>query len=239
MARYTAEAVYIASIYPGKLTSIQKYHGDTTNPREGRAKRYYLPPVYRGIKPVIPEGCKNVKAFRTPHDVWVAVLEVTDAFELVPNPLKADGGRMAWDMSPVDCHQIATNLHAEWAGNFVAVPAGASPGIKIIINTVPTPDELDEMLNMQKSFYDFLLSEGDRHSRQNEWREITQYMRDAANYLRQERAWSGSGITTVDCPHCLQPIQKTATVCYHCSRDVKPALVEAEPETVAVGPASK
>lgn len=219
MARYQAEALYIASIYPGQLEAQMKYHGDSTDPREGRAKRYWIPPVPRLERPELPDEVKNVKITKA-HGRWCAILEVCDAFENVPNPLKADGGRMHFDLSPVDCREIATNLHRYWGGNFVDLPAGATPGMMIIKGTVPNEDEMRQMVVQQQAFYEYRLMQGDKCARENNWKEFTQQMRDAVAYLGKERPWSGGMITT-DCPACMEQIPSGASICSHCGTRLK------------------
>ncbi len=214
MPRYQAEVVYLASIYPGKLAPIIMYHGDSPNPHHGRAKRYVMPPIVRGEKPVVPEDCKNVRIHKASNQ-YVAVLEIADAFENIPNPTKSDGMRMVFDSGPVSCTQIAENLEQTWGGNFIGLPDGAGPGIKIIAGTIPTQDELERLMEMQGRYYEFRLSQGDQLASENQWKEITREMRDAAAYLGKERVWA-SGARTEDCPACGMQIPMGRAICHHC-----------------------
>jgi hypothetical protein len=226
MGKYTAEIRYIASIYPGKLEPQTKFHGPERDSRKGRATRYWLPPVPRHGKPVLPkeDNVSNVKIHKIESSTgvrYVAVLEVPDAFESIPNPIDSVGGRLKFNMGPVLCDEIANNLMQYWGGNFVDLPPGAAPGMIIIQNEIPTVAEMDRMILMQKNFYEYRLMQGDNAANQNRWKEITQEMKDAVVYLGKERPWSG-GMLTVDCPLCFSPIPAQAAICNRCGHRIKP-----------------
>lgn len=211
MAKYTAESIWIASIYPGIVQPITKYHGPHPSPRSARATVYRLKPVQRGGKPFL--------------------LEVSDAFENVPNPMKAAesmkseriGSTMVFDSSPVACEEIVENLLQEWAGGMVGLPPGAAPGIIRLIGTVPTQDERERMTQQQTILYEYLFQEGERLYRQSDWKGITQTMRDAAVWLGHERIWStpAKSSESVNCPGCNEVISSAAAVCKHCGTRIK------------------
>lgn len=216
MAKYVAESKWIASIYPGKLWPITKYVGPHPNPRTARATVYKLNPVPRGGKP--------------------SLLEVTDAFQNVPNPMKAAesmktdriGSNMVFDSAPVACEEICENLIQEWAGAMVGLPAGARPGIMVIVGTVPMQAEMKQLVEQQTVFCEYLFQEGERLARVNDWKGITQTMRDSAVWLGHERIWSSPAKSSdvVQCPACRQVIPSDASVCHHCGTRVKAMSAE-------------
>lgn len=229
MSRYTADVRYIASIYPGNLQAQILHHGPSTDPRNGRATRYWIPPVPKKEKPEIPEYVTNVKAVKVECPNigvrWCAVLEVSDSFENVPDVSSiANGGKMQWTLAPVDCDQIATYLWNYWAGHFVGLPVGAAPGIMIVSGEVPKIDEMLKMIHMQQAFYEHRLLQGDKCQREGNWKEFTEEMRDAARYLGKTRDWAG-GVISGDCFACKQPIPPDAYICHHCGYQIKPLPV--------------
>lgn len=225
MAKYVAESVWIASIYPGAMPPITKNVGPKPSPRSERATVYRLKPVPRD-------------RWKKPH-----LLEVTDAFENVPNPIKAAesnrgdriGANMVFDTSPVPCEEIAANLIQEWAGNMVGIPPGASPGIMQIVGTTPTEAELEQLFRMQSLFFEYLFQEGEKLARVHDYKGITQTMRDASVWLGHERVWSvpQDSKAVSNCPACTKVINAAALVCEHCGTRVK-AL---PPELAALNPA--
>lgn len=222
MAKYVPDSKWIASIYPGKLPPITKYHGQDPNPRKPRATVYSLDPVARGKKPFM--------------------LEVIDSFENVPNPMKAAesqkseriGSNMVFDSAPVACEQIVENLIQEWAGGMVGVPVGAQMGIMAIIGTVPTQAELILMTEMQTKFFEYMFQEGERLDRQREWKGIRQPMVDAAIWLGRDRLWSSPSLSTemVPCPACKKDIPADSIICNVCGIKLR-AL---PPELAALNP---
>lgn len=216
MAKYVADSLWIASIYPGKLWPITKYVGPNPNPRSPRATVYRLEPVSRGKKPFM--------------------LEVSDAFENVPNPQEASesnradriGANMVFNSKPVTCQELAANLIQEWAGGMVGLPSGALPGIATVIGTVPTQAELERITEQQTMFFEYLFQEGEKLHRLNDWKGITQTMRDACQWLGHERVWStpASSSSVTNCPACRQIIPVDASVCHHCGTRVKALPVD-------------
>ncbi len=235
MAKYVAESRVIASIYPGTVERITLYHGHDPKPTKGRATSYWLPPIPKNKSP-FPAGQEERDAFEAKlksHNVtvkkvngsWVALLEVSDAFESVFNVLKSEsvGKLAAFDTNPVDCDQIANFLIHQWAENMVGIPAGASPGIMIIAGTVPTVEEQKQMLTMQTAFYTDRFQQAETLIAQNQYRELTQVMKDAAVYLDHARTWASPGLSTqtINCPACRQVLPDDAMVCHHCGLRVK------------------
>ncbi len=244
MARYEPEAKYIASIYPSAVEKITQYHGPDQDVRKSRCTIYHMPPVWPGKKPEPFSYTKNVKAVKVGgsgcvHSGWAAVMEVGDAFENVPDtqPEASGRGRIIQLARPVACEDIANNILTSWRDSMIGIPTGAAPGMMIIANTCPTNSELDQMVAMQMSFYEYRLAEGDRLFLEKNIRGITQQMKDAALYLGRERTWSGAfgTVGTVECPHCLSPIHPRASVCAHCQRDVKDTKATVEPVLQQVG----
>jgi hypothetical protein len=235
MARYVADSKYIASIFPGNLDRIKLYHGVNPKPGSGRATVYCLPPVPREGRPVIPEDLTNVKHVKQNGRHFV-VLEVSDAFENILNPLKsAESGTRVWDSGPVPCEEIIGTLMKHWTGNMVGVPPGATPGVMVINNSTPSQDETAIMLRAQNAFYEYMFQEGERLARENDWKHITDNMRDACDWLGHKRNWAhpGNSQSTINCPECKQPILADANVCHHCRTRLRPV----SPELAALQPA--
>jgi hypothetical protein len=211
MAKYVAESKWIASIYPGTLWPIIKYVGPHPNSHSPRATRYELKPVPRGGKPFM--------------------LEVVDAFENVPNPMKAAesskadriGANMIFDSSPVPCEEIAANLIQEWVGGRFGVPSGAAPGIMIVIGTIPTQAELKRMEEMQTAFGEYLFQEGERLNELKQWKDIRPEMRDMAVWLGRDVRWGTPGNATdlIPCPACTKQIPSQSIVCAVCGTRLK------------------
>lgn len=236
MARYVADSIYIASIYPGRLERIKLYHGSNPKAGSGRATVYCLPPVPREGRPEIPEDLTNVKAVKQGGRHFV-VLEVSDSFENILNPLRsAESGVKVWDSGPVPCEEIVRTLIQHWTGNLMGVPPGAAPGVMVITNSAPSQQETEHMLKMQNAFYEYMFQEGERLARENDWKHITETMRDACDWLGHKRNWAhpGNSNSTINCPECKQPILADANVCYHCRTRLRPVSSElAALQTVA------
>jgi len=199
MGKYQAEEICIASIYYGKVEPVKMYHGLSPNPKNGRCTLYELEPVKRGAKPF--------------------VLTVADAFERVPNPIKSEGNKLAYDEAPVDVNRIVDNLISIWAGNMIGVPPGASPGIMRIIGTVPQKRELDDMMRIQTAFAEHMFNEGEKLARASAFHHITDTMRESAVWLNYSRNWINVKVSAnmVDCQWCKQPVPEDAFVCHLCS----------------------
>lgn len=225
MAKYTADSKFIASIWPGELPIIRKYVGVHPNPRSGRCTPYQLKPVSRGGKPFC--------------------LEVSDAFENRPNPVKAAennpgdriGSSMAFDSVIVPCEEILANLLQEWTGGMIDMPIGGGMGIMAINGTVPTQAEHEQMMGELTIMFEHLFQEGERFHRQNEWKSITGFMRLSAEWLGHERIWSTPqrSVDTIACPNCRQNISSQAFLCQHCGLKLKalpPELAALNPEII-------
>src|SRR5271170_1378595 len=51
MAKYQADTIVIASVWPGNLEAKILYHGPDPDPHSGRATKYWIEPVERGSRP--------------------------------------------------------------------------------------------------------------------------------------------------------------------------------------------
>jgi hypothetical protein len=243
MAKYTADTITIASIWPGTLEPKIMYHGADPDPKSPRATRYWIEPVKRNSRP--------------PY----RLLLVSDSFENIADYTNAEGGKPEFISRPVMCEHIVENLLRYWAGNMVGVPAGAAPGIIALKGeagkdgyAIPHSTELDTMFRMQTMFAEDQFQKGERLAAEREWKGITQTMRDMARWLGRDRPWSTPELTmkVIDCPACRQPIPDDAYICHHCGTRVKAlpddlARLNATeiaprrgpvPPTVAVPPAS-
>lgn len=206
MAQTTLDREYIASIYPGKLETkiINVGPSSRVDSKEGFAHRYELAPCKRPSDPV--------------------VLEVTDMYERIFQPAEStETGRRTWITKIVPCEDIVKSLLSWWAGNRVGLPAGMNPGIRKIVNTTPTVKELDGMKGDLAAFFQYLFNEGERHSRENNVKYITEEMRLAAAWLGHERVWSNPEIAgrTVACPLCTESVNSEAAICKHCGCRLK------------------
>lgn len=216
MARYTPDKAYIASIYPGKLEPIRRNYGPSLHSSGKGAERsslFDLKPVKRGEKPYI--------------------LELTDCFEEVIdlNAIRgAQDGRVARATAPkpVPVEQIREDLLRVWTGGLFAagdtpIPAEAKPGIIGIVGTVPTQAELNQLKTQQTLYFEILFTVGERLHKQSNWKEITDTMRLAADWLGYDREWSNRAIArnSAPCPFCQTIIPETALVCAHCGKTVR------------------
>lgn len=204
MAKYTAEVRYIASIWPGKLERVTLYHGPSPNVHSKRATGYELQPVPRGGK-----------AF---------VLEVADGFENVFDPTaignKSSDRRRS---SPIDSAETVRVLVNHWGGNIVDMPPGGGLGIREIIGTIPQKQELEQMRSELTLFAEFQFQKGELHHRQNQWKEITQTMRDCANWLEKDVLWANpaSASELINCVACGELVKPKAAVCKHCGYQLR------------------
>lgn len=207
MAKYEADKLVIASIWPGTLEAKVLYHGKDPDAHSGRATRYWIPPVKRGSRP--------------PYKL----LEVFDSFENVPDHMNGDNGKPEWTGKPVLCEEIAENLLRFWAGNMVGIPAGATPGIIALPKgrEVPHQSDIDRMFEIQGLFAEYLFQQGERLAAERDWKGITQTMRDMAKWLERDRNWSTPEMSskTANCPACGQVIPDNVYVCFHCGTKIK------------------
>lgn len=205
--KYTSESKYVCSIYPGVLPPYVANVGPDPSPRKGRRTVYQLEPIKRFSK-------------RKPFQV----LEVSDAFENVPDIKNATGGRMPFVASPVPCEEIVKDMINFWTGNMPGLPMDARPGIMEIVLSTPTQDELKRMEAMQTKFFEYMFQQGEEHHREGKWNRITPAMRDACEWLGYERTWSHpeKSAEQIPCPNCAQLIRPIQKVCHHCQRDVNP-----------------
>jgi hypothetical protein len=245
MAKYVADAITIASIWPGQLESKTLYHGLDSDPHSSRATRYWIPPVKKNSmcmcghisywhdataqkRKADDHSCQNAactcKRFVKSDKVAYDLIEVSDSFENVPDYRSADDGKPEWSSKPVPCEDIVQDLLRFWAGNMVGIPAGASPGIIAIAEELPSEEELTRMLIMQTAFAEFQFQTGERLAIERDWKGITQTMRDMADWLERPRPWANPELASkkVECPACRQPIPGDAYVCHHCRYQVHP-----------------
>jgi hypothetical protein len=211
VAKYTADVRYIASIWPGKLEPVTLYHGPSPDVHSRRATQYKLTPVTRTGRP--------------------CVIEVADAFENVFNPMAAGNSSADRQASkPVDSQETVDNLLRIWAGGIIGVPPGAAPGIIQIIGTVPQRAELDRMREQQTIFAEWGFQQGELHHRQNQWKEITQTMRDMAIWLEKDVLWANPAAASelVNCVACGELVKPQAAVCRHCGMRLKALPPEIE-----------
>lgn len=212
MAKYQAEVKYIGSIYPGAVTPQRRNYGpsrESKGPNAVRSTLFEMKPVPRGQK--------------------AYVLPILDSFEDVldpvsmssmANPGKGEKPRMA---KPVPVEEIVSDLLGCWTGHLFNVPSGAKPGIIEVVNSVPSQAELRQMDTQQSLYFEYLFAEGERLHNQNDWKEITETMRLAAEWLGHKRTWSHQAIArdAAPCPFCTKIIPNSALVCEYCSKTVK------------------
>ena len=205
MGKYVAETVVIASIYPGTLDSVVLPHGPTMKLKDGRATRYALEPVPR-------------ERLKKPF-----LLEVSDGYESVPNPVQSNGNQIAMSPRPVDANEIADFLVQHWAANLIGMPPGVTPGIMRIRGSVPHQDELAELERRQTSYAEFMFEQGEILVFERKIKWITQPMRDSAVWLKRPRNWVNQTVSDREepCPFCKKLIPIDAYVCQGCSRIVR------------------
>lgn len=204
MAKYTAEVRYIASIWPGKLEPITLYHGPSPVVSSKRSTQYKLQPVARGLKPF--------------------VLEVADGFENVFDPMTiGSNSSQRMRSKPVDGAETVNVLIKHWAGNIVDMPPGGGMGIREIIGTVPQKQELEQMREELTVFCEYKFQQGEQHHRQNQWKEITQTMRDCASWLEKDTIWANpaSASELINCVACGELVKPRASVCKHCGYQLR------------------
>lgn len=220
MAKYTAESKYIASIYPGHLDPLRISVGPNpqVDSRNGFCTVYAIPPVKRGEKPQakLPANVKFVNG--------CYVLEVSDSFEKkVDNGETMSQGRTVWTTSPVSCDWIVANILDYWTGHMINVPNGMKPGIMEIANTSPTQAERERMEADQRAFFEWCFAEGERLDRDKNWKDITEPMRLACDWLGYKRSWANPAEvgSTINCPACQESIHESAAVCRYCGTRLK------------------
>lgn len=209
MASYKPDVKYIASIYPGELPPITRALGvspNATGKGASRSTTFTLKPVKRGQKPF--------------------VLEVYDSFEEVLDVVGSSGakpGEKPRISKPVPVEVIVEDLLNHWTGGLFNVPPGAKPGIMEVINSAPSQKELFQMDAQQTLYFEYLFTEGERLHKENNWKDITETMRLAAEYLGYSRVWSNRSIAreTDPCPFCTTMIPRAALVCPTCQHVVK------------------
>ena len=224
MARYIADVSFIASIYPGQLPVIRRHYGpsrDNEGPNAQRSTAFRLMPVPRNAKPF--------------------VLPVYDSFQSVLNvaamsTLGNQSPHKPMLAQPVAVESIIADLLKEWTGGIFNVATG-KPGVieihpmKVEISKFqdngtlpgPNPGEMDELMGMQTAYFEDLFMQGEKFNEEKNWKEITDTMRIAAEWLGHERTWSHRTIArnTSPCPFCEQIISNTAIVCAKCGRQVR------------------
>lgn len=219
MAKYTPDVAYIASIYPGQLPDIRRNYGPSRQNEGSGAQRstlFHLDPVPRG-KPA-------------------CILEIYDSFESVLDVmgLSSQGDRRVKPRlaRPVPVEEIVTDLMATWTGGLFNVPQDAKPGVMQIFPTEisikagkvqPSPVERRQMEETQSRYFEYLFTEGERLHKQNNWKEITDTMRLAADWLGYQREWSHRAIAAESgpCPFCTAIIPAAALVCPSCHMRVR------------------
>jgi hypothetical protein len=234
MARYIPDVRFIASIYPGQLPIIRRHYSPDRN---GGSTAFSFDPVPRGGR-----------AF---------VLPVYDSFEslLDVQGLSAMGNQNVQKPrlpKPVPVETIVADILKEHTGGLFNVPQGATPGVAEIFplkvelkkfadtGDLPSPTgaEMKAMMATQSMYFEYLFTEGERLHKQNNWKEITDTMRLAADWLGYKRDWSHRDMASdsAPCPWCTSMISNQAIVCPSCNRQVKatPAhLLNLERQSVA------
>lgn len=244
MGQFTADIKYIASIYSTRLEPITLAHGDSPDPRSGRGKRYWVPPIPRFGKPDIDElpdpkdpNCAKVRIVKIPPhaDVYCAVMEVYDSQENVPDigQIGARGmGQGVQNNMPrvsklVPVEIICDQILRYWRDSIVGLPVGAAPGIMIINNSAPTQEEYQKMLMMQTMYYEYYFMQGEAEFQNLNLgaknRELIRpVMRDAATWLAQPRNWSTAQLSAdkVPCPLCGVLKPNNTPICHACGKQV-------------------
>lgn len=217
MARYQAESVFIASIYPGKLEPIRRNYGpsrESVGPGSRRSTLFDLEPVARSAKPFL--------------------LEVIDSFQDIQNWIS---GRKEVISKPVTCQEIADDLLGRWTGGLFNVPGGAKPGIIQIAGTQPTAAELKEMRMVQTAYFEYLFNEGQKLDTKKDWSNITEPMKLGADWLGRNVTWANPAIAMEygPCPLCATQIPNWVSVCSGCGKTVRamPAEIAALNKTEA------
>ena len=213
MAKYIAETLCIASIYPGKLEPIRRHYGPTRESVGRKAVRstlFELQPVPRGGKPFI----------LTVEDSFEEVLDVMQIQNSTAGSIQKPRG-----IRPVPVENIVEDLIARWTGGIFmdGLPQGAGPGIIKINGTVPTKAELDELMERQTIYFETMFAIGERHNQQNNWKDINDVMRLAAEWLGHKRVWSHRAISADSgpCPLCKAMVENDAYVCGSCGKVIR------------------
>lgn len=225
MARYQADVLFIASIYPGKLPDLRRYYGPSLNSTGVGAVRstlFRLEPVPRGAKPfVLPI-----------YDSFQDVLDTNQLSTLRDRPGNPTTAK------PVTCENIAGDLLEKWGGGLMGVPAGARPGIIQIQpdnlalrefnkeGKLPVANlaEIAEMTDMQTRYFEFLAVQGRRLHKESNWKEITDTMRLAAEWMGYKEDWMVNlqgAPTTSPCPLCTKEIPNAAIFCPECKQQIR------------------
>jgi hypothetical protein len=225
MGRYIADVRFLASIYPGKITPIRRNYGTSLHGEGKGANRstlFELEPVARGKKPfVLPI-----------YDSFEEILDIVALSSMANSPRKPRGSK------PVSSDSIVADLLKEWTGGLFNVPQDASPGIMEIrpmkvemekfyrdARELPGPNvgEIKYMTDRQTQYFEFLFTEGERHHKQNNWKEITETMRIAAEWLGHDREWSSRAIAKESgpCPLCTQIVANAAIFCPSCHQQIR------------------
>lgn len=211
MAKYVADMLAIASIYPGELEPIRRSYGpsrDSTGPKAVRSTLFRLDPVPRGKKPF--------------------VLEVYDSFEDILNPMQQEGSGRGRMQKPVPVQNIVDDLLGRWTGSMYNVPAEARPGIIQIVGTVPTSGEVRQMEEQQSAYFEYWFAQGEALYRGDpttieNYKTYSKEMRLAANWLDRSRPWSDARIASESepCKWCTTIIPKLAIFCPQCQKQVR------------------
>lgn len=213
MAKYIADTKYICSIWPGKVEPQRRNYGPTRESSGKRAVRstlYELEPVKRNQKP--------------PY----FVLEVCDCFEdvidVVGTSATTERGQRPRLPKPVPVENIVSDLLNAWTGGIFleGMPNEAKPGIGEIVNSAPSQKELEALKAQQTLYMEYLFQAGEMYHKQNQWKNITENMRLAAEWLGHSREWSSRAIAknSGPCPLCTQIIPDTAIFCPACHQQV-------------------
>ena len=203
MARYVSDSCFIASIYPGELWPIYKNVGPRPEANSPRRTTYKLKPVKRGEQPY--------------------VIEVSDGFENIHDPMASHVKKDQWRSKIVDCKEIRENLIREWAGSIYDCPPGASIGVMAIAGLTPTDEEVSQMLNMQTAFAEWSFQRGEECVKEKTTKEIRGIWRTMAIWLGRKTTnnWAtpAQAAHDVNCVWCQTLISPTARVCATCGRE--------------------
>jgi hypothetical protein len=225
MARYTPDVLFIGSIYPGQLPDIRRNYGRSLAEKGVGVERstlFHLDPVPRGQR--------------------LFILPIYDSFESVLDimAMSAHAGRPEKPRmpKPVAVEEIMADLLKEWTGGLFNVPSGTKPGVGQIsllkqqvrefneTGKLPSgiaDQELEQLKTQQTLYFEYLFTEGERLHKQSNWKEITDTMRLAADWLGYAREWSHKAIAkdSAPCPLCTSLVPNAAIICPSCHHQIK------------------